>query len=248
MDMFDDEKIKIIQSMPEGDSLLIVWIKLITLAGKTNDGGYIYINENMAYTEEMLSVIMNKPLNIIQLALGTFTRLGMIELDDKGIYLINFEKYQSLEKLEKIREQTRIRVAKHREKLKNSNVTLQVTQSNAIDKDIDKEEDIDIDSSSSIYDYYENEIGSLSPRQYEILNNYLDVFPEELIKEAINKTSDSNAKSFNYMNKILTDWKSKDYKTLGDVQNEIKPIKKSAKQIKQENEDEVIKRFLNEEE
>ena len=57
-----------------------------------------------------------------------------------------------------------------------------------------------------------------------------------MIKEAINKTSDSNAKSFNYMNKILTDWKSKGYKTLGDVQNEIKPIKKSAKQIKQENE------------
>lgn len=246
VDMFDDEKIKIIQSMPEGDSLLIVWIKLITLAGKTNDGGYIYINENMAYTEEMLSVIMNKPLNIIQLALGTFTRLGMIELDDKGIYLINFEKYQSIEKLERLKEQNRERVRRFREKKKNE--TLHVMQCNAIDIDIDKEEDIDIDSSSSIYDYYENEIGSLSPRQYEILNNYLDVFPEELIKEAINKTSDSNAKSFNYMNKILTDWKSKGYKTLGDVQNEIKPIKKSAKQIKQENEDEVIKRFLNEEE
>lgn len=232
--------------MPEGDSLLIVWIKLITLAGKTNDGGYIYINENMAYTDEMLSVIMNKPLNIIQLALGTFTRLGMIEIDDKGIYLINFEKYQSIEKLERLKEQNRERVRRFREKKKNE--TLHVMQCNAIDIDIDKEEDIDIDSSSSIYDYYENEIGSLSPRQYEILNNYLDVFPEELIKEAINKTSDSNAKSFNYMNKILTDWKSKGYKTLGDVQNEIKPIKKSAKQIKQENEDEVIKRFLNEEE
>ena len=39
VDMFDDEKIKIIQAMPDGDSLLVVWIKLITLAGKTNDGG-----------------------------------------------------------------------------------------------------------------------------------------------------------------------------------------------------------------
>lgn len=138
VDMFDDEKIKIIQSMPEGDALLIVWIKLITLAGKTNNGGYIYINEDMPYTDEMLSTIMGKPLNIIQLALSTFTRLGMIEIDDKGIYLINFEKYQSLDKMERIREQTRLRVAKHRAKLKDENgVTLQVTHSNAIDKDID---------------------------------------------------------------------------------------------------------------
>ena len=128
VDMFDDEKIKIIQSMPEGDALLIVWVKLILLAGKTNEGGYIYISENMPYTEEMLSVVVNKPLTIIRLAIETFTRLGMIENDEKGIYLVNFEKHQSLDKLEQIREQTRLRVAKHRAKLKeNNNVTLQVT-------------------------------------------------------------------------------------------------------------------------
>lgn len=145
VDMFDDEKIKIIQSMPEGDALLIVWVKLILLAGKTNEGGYIYISENMPYTEEMLSVVVNKPLTIIRLAIETFTRLGMIENDEKGIYLVNFEKHQSLDKLEQIREQTRLRVAKHRAKLKeNNNVTLQVTQSNATDKDIDKDIDKNI--------------------------------------------------------------------------------------------------------
>ena len=62
VDMFDDEKIKIIQAMPDGDAILVIWIKLIALAGKTNDGGYIYISENIPYTDEMLSVIMNKPI------------------------------------------------------------------------------------------------------------------------------------------------------------------------------------------
>lgn len=139
VDMFDDEKIKIIQSMPEGDSLLIVWIKLITLAGKTNNGGYIYINENMPYTDEMLSTIMGKPLNIIQLALGTFTRLGMIEVDEKGIYLINFEKYQSLDKMQEIREYNRLAQQKHRAKLKSQklSMTSQDCQGTDIDKDID---------------------------------------------------------------------------------------------------------------
>ena len=153
IDMFDDEKIKIIQAMPEGDSLLVVWIKLITLAGKTNDGGYIYIAENMPYTEEMLSTIMNKPINTIRLALSTFLSLKMIEEDTKGIYLVNFEKHQSLDKMEKLKEQNRIRVAKYRDKKKqellecNNDVTLHVMQSNGIDIDIDK----DIDKDNNIY-------------------------------------------------------------------------------------------------
>lgn len=145
VDMFDDEKIKIIQSMPEGDSLLIIWIKLITLAGKTNDGGYIYISDNMPYTDEMLSVIMNKPLNTIRLALNTFNSLGMIENDTKGIYLLNFEKHQSLDKLEKIKEQNRLRVQKCRENKKMLECNVTETLRNAIDIDIEEEKEIDKD-------------------------------------------------------------------------------------------------------
>ena len=85
--------------MPDGDAILVIWIKLIALAGKTNDGGYIYISENIPYTEEMLSVIMNKPIMTIKLAMETFASLNMIENDTKGIYLLNFEKHQSLDKL-----------------------------------------------------------------------------------------------------------------------------------------------------
>jgi len=182
VDMFDDEKIKIIQSMPEGDALLIVWVKLILLAGKTNEGGYIYISENMPYTEEMLSVVVNKPLTIIRLAIETFTRLGMIENDEKGIYLVNFEKHQSLDKLEQIREQTRLRVAKHRAKLKeNNNVTLQVTQSNAIDKDIDKEEDKDIDI--EIYKYIVDYLNQKTGKNFKVNSNKT----KSLIKARLNE-------------------------------------------------------------
>ena len=145
VDMFDDEKIKIIQSMPEGDSLLVIWIKLITLAGKTNDNGYIYIADNIPYTEEMLSVIMNKPLLTIRLAIDTFTKLQMLEADTKGIYLVNFEKHQSLDKMAKIKEQTRKRVAAYREKQRlsasNEECNVTVTQCNATDIDKDKDKD-----------------------------------------------------------------------------------------------------------
>ena len=158
VDMFDDEKIKIIQSMPDGDALLVIWIKLIALAGKTNDGGYIYIADNIPYTEEMLSVIMNKPLTTIRLAIDTFTSLQMIEEDTRGIYLVNFEKHQSLDKMERIKEQNRLRKQRERERksLMSRNVTQDVTQCHATDidkdKDIDKEKDKYKEILSSISD------------------------------------------------------------------------------------------------
>ena len=151
VDMFDDEKIKIIQAMPEGDALLVVWIKLVTLAGKTNDGGYIYISEGLPYTEEMLSVIMNKPISTIRLALDVFSRLGMTDNDTKGIFLINFEKHQSLDKLEKIKIQNRERKRLQRERQKmlpicDNTVTshADVTECHAIDIEEDKDKEKDI--------------------------------------------------------------------------------------------------------
>lgn len=200
IDMFDDEKIKIIQAMPEGDSLLVVWIKLITLAGKTNDGGYIYIAENMPYTEEMLSTIMNKPINTIRLALSTFLSLKMIEEDTKGIYLVNFEKHQSLDKMEKLKEQNRIRVAKYRDKKKqellecNNDVTLHVMQSNGIDIDIDK----DIDKDNNIYiPFGEYKRVKLKQKEYDKL---IEEYGKEYVDFIINRL-DEYVESNNNKNK-----------------------------------------------
>ena len=203
IDMFDDEKIKIIQAMPEGDSLLVVWIKLITLAGKTNDGGYIYIAENMPYTEEMLSTIMNKPINTIRLALSTFLSLKMIEEDTKGIYLVNFEKHQSLDKMEKIKEQNRIRVAKYRDKKKqellecNNDVTLHVMQSNGIDIDIDK----DIDKDNNIYiPFGEYKRVKLKQKEYDKLIEEYGKEYVEFIIDRLDEYVESNNNKNKYKN------------------------------------------------
>jgi predicted phage replisome organizer/uncharacterized phage protein (TIGR02220 family) len=145
-DIFSDDKIKIIQSMPEGDSLLIMWFKVLSQAGKTNDGGYIYLKKEIPYTAGMLSTLFGKSQQLVELALKTFSQFGMIDIDDKGyIFVMNWEKHQSIEKMDKIREQTRIRVAEHRKKkqfeLESCNVTVtqNVTQGNETDIDIEKE-------------------------------------------------------------------------------------------------------------
>lgn len=140
----DNRKIKQIRRLPEGDTIALMWIFLMCLAGETNDDGMVYFMPEIPYTEEMLADQFAIDINTVRLGLTTFQRFGMIEIIDDIICLPSWEKWQSVDKLSEIREQTRKRVAKHREKQKLSagNVTcnVTVTQSNAtdIDKELDK--------------------------------------------------------------------------------------------------------------
>jgi predicted phage replisome organizer len=114
--MFDDEKIKVIQKMPEGANILLIWIKLLTLAGKCNASGYIYLAENIPYTDEMLAIIFDMQLVIVRLALNTFAQFLMIEINGCNmIRIINWDKHQNIEGLDKIREQNRLRKEKQRQ-------------------------------------------------------------------------------------------------------------------------------------
>lgn len=146
--IFDDEKIKLIEVLPEADGMIVIWFKLLCLAGKQNNNGIFMMNDKLAYTDEMLSTIFRKPLPLVRLALGTFEQYGMIEIVDNVITLPNWDKHQNVEGLEKIREQGRLRAAKHRQNQKQlqSNVThnVTVTQRNAIDIDIEKDIEKDI--------------------------------------------------------------------------------------------------------
>ncbi|MFT8703037.1 MAG: phage replisome organizer N-terminal domain-containing protein [Oenococcus oeni] len=150
--MFDDEKIRLIQSVPESDSILIIWIRLLVLAGKTNDDGLIYIQRNMPYTDEMLATLFNKPLNVVRLAITTLNKFNMIDIGQDGVIAItNWEKHQNIDGMERVRELTRERTRRTRERKKQQellsnkkkDVALQVTLRNATDSDSDTESDTD---------------------------------------------------------------------------------------------------------
>ena len=115
-DVFDDEKILLIESLPDADAIIVIWFKLLCLAGKQNNNGVFMMSNSIPYTDKMLSAIFRRKETTVQLALETFERYGMIELIDGIITIPNWEKHQNIDSLEKIREQTRSRVAKHREK------------------------------------------------------------------------------------------------------------------------------------
>ena len=117
-DIFDDEKIALIESMPDADGIIVVWFKLLCMAGKQNNGGVFMLNDKIAYTDEMLATVFRRPLNTVRLALETFEQFGMIEVVNNAYTIPNWEKHQNLDKMEQAKEQTRQRVAKHREKQK----------------------------------------------------------------------------------------------------------------------------------
>ena len=127
-DIFSDEKIMLIEQMPDADTMLVIWFKLLCMAGKENNYGVFLMRNRMPYTEEMLSTIFRRPLNTVRLALSTFEAFGMIEIEDDIICIPNWEKHQNIDGMEKIREQNRIRKQRQRERQKlaledKSNVT-----------------------------------------------------------------------------------------------------------------------------
>ena len=160
-DIFDDEKILLIENLPEADGIIVIWFKLLCMAGKQNNSGVFMMNERIAYTDEMLATIFRRPINTVRLALKTFEQYGMIEIVDGAITIPNWEKHQNLDKLEQAKEKNRQRVAKHREKQKklalqdkcNDYSNDDVMQCNDIDKirlEEDKEKDIDKDKRKNI--------------------------------------------------------------------------------------------------
>ena len=119
IDILDDNKIDAIRSLPEGDALFVLWIGLLCMAMKSANFGHVYIAEGIPYTADALSRKLKIKESVIKLGLNMFVEMGMIQITEGGIIdILNFEKHQSLEKLEYERELNRKRVAKHRDKYK----------------------------------------------------------------------------------------------------------------------------------
>ena len=113
-DIFDDEKILMIESMPSADSIIVIWLKLLTFAGKQNNEGVFLMSNRIAYTEEMLASIFRRDVNLVRLALKTFEQFGMIEIIDNVVTIPNWNKHQSLDAYEKKKERDRLYQAERR--------------------------------------------------------------------------------------------------------------------------------------
>ena len=93
LDFFDDPRVKVIETMPESNTMIAIWFKLVALVGGQNTGGRFVLRtgrkeSEMPLNEEIIAGIVNESLTTVRLALHTYERLGMIEAVD-GVYVIS---------------------------------------------------------------------------------------------------------------------------------------------------------------
>ena len=147
-DIFDNEKIKKLLNSRDGDTYCRVWFQLLALAAKCNEHGAVLLGENIPITIDDLARIMNKTVNKLRTIMQQLVNLHMIFVEDGTIYIKNWDVYQNLDKLEKIKEDNRKRQQRFRDKQMINNVT--VTLDNAEDKN--REEKIRIENDSGFKD------------------------------------------------------------------------------------------------
>lgn len=116
--MFDNRKIKHIRKLPEGNNMVLIWIMLLTMAGRCNSGGSIFLTENIPYTPKMLADELGFEESVICMALKVFEELGMVSMDESQLSIPGWDEYQNAEGLEKIREYEAKRKSAQRERKK----------------------------------------------------------------------------------------------------------------------------------
>ena len=117
-DIFDDDKILLIESMPDADAIIVIWFKLLCLAGKQNNSGVFQLHGRIPYTDEMFSTVFRRPLNTVRMALQVFEQFGMIEIINNTITIPNWGKHQKFDKIEAKNEYMRNYMREYRSRQK----------------------------------------------------------------------------------------------------------------------------------
>lgn len=239
----DNKKIKRIRKMPDGDKVILFWVFLLARAGEVNRRGGLFLTETLPYSEEDLAADFDFTVEFVRFALLTLEKYSMVTRYEEIFFIKNWEEYQSIEGLEKIREQNRLRQAKFRKKQKQlslDNVTdnVTVTQSNGTDIEVDKEKDKEIEKED------EEDIGV-----YEFIQKSWGKSPTGLLQGALgpmikNWGSDMILFAFKlafensvempglkkYVEAILNSWSKQGIQTLESAEKAQEAFKNNRKQ------------------
>ncbi|OCA97440.1 phage replisome organizer N-terminal domain-containing protein [Clostridium beijerinckii] len=202
VDMYDDTKSKIIDTMNERDLIQYIWIRLIVLAGKVNLEGELFLSRNIPYTMETLAIEFNRDIERVKLAMKVLMDLEMIEFTEDKIYKVkNFVKHQNI----KINKSTEIK----------ANVVKENNSSHKRDesKIKDRENIIGVDSKSNGYKSIDQIVRNKTAKieDKSIMN------ANEEINE--NNNDDNNINNCNRYNENSTNMHS-EFVVKGNTENE----------------------------
>lgn len=197
IDMFDNKKIRHIRKLPEGNNIVLIWMMLLTMAGRCNSNGIIFLTENIPYTNKMLADELDFDESVIELALTILEKFGMITRNGTLLSIPGWEEHQNIDGLEKIREQTRKRVAEHRKRqkeLSEEECMPEIPEQISCEKDLVKPGDVQkvVDEWNKLQQFGIQPIARMTARRTQMLKARIREYGMEKIMEAIEKVKKSD--------------------------------------------------------
>jgi predicted phage replisome organizer len=230
VNMFDDTKLKIIDNMPDRDSIQYMWTRFLVLGGKINCGGYFYLTDGIPYTIKTFAVEFNRSIEEVKNAIKVLKKLEMIEFtEDKVFKIKNWEKHQNVEGLERLRTENNRRVAKHRAKKKEDKFKNEEEANNNV---------LEIDDNNKTIENNIEEINYKEDNEKE--NNFSNRNEVENAADIIddNSNDDCNVKCNDESNAICSDNTNVNCNVTGNIDNSncnITVMEQNKKEIKNKN-------------
>ena len=225
-DFFEDDAIQWLEEQEKGKEYSLFYLKLCLKSLKTN--GILIRNVGnllVPYDAKKLAEITKTDFDTVVVAMQLLEKIGLIKILENGeIYLEQLEQMIGSQSIGAFKKQQQRRIGR-------TNVR-QLSSKCPIEKEIEKE--IDISSSYlKIIETFENEfVRLLSPMEIEKVESWTKSFQNEMIVYALSIAVRNNKKTFGYIEGILKNWKSCNYKTLEEVkQNEIKKEEQENEEI-----------------
>lgn len=129
----------------------------------------------------------------------------------------NYKKYEN-------GKQTKSKV-KAKDKQKESKIETNVNDNENVNVNENKNDNVGescIDGLQQIVDFYNNNIGLITPYGLEILSDYAKKMPEDLIIYAMKISVEANKRTIQYIKAILNNWQKAGIKTLVDAKKDNK--------------------------
>lgn len=235
--IFDDSKIRYIRMLPSGDSIVIVWLEMLCLAGKECPDGKLVMNETIPYTAEMMATFFAEPVNTVKLAIATFLRLGMIEVCDDIISIKKWESHQNVNGYIKRKKDIRENVKKYRERQKgNKQLATNSSENGTCNQNVitlEEEEEVEVEVEKTttttkppspskrenrgggldpVIDFYEKNFQLRTPFTDELLLKLEDEYTAHWVVEAMKVAAKAGKRNVRYVEGILKRWKAEGFK------------------------------------
>lgn len=227
-DFFDDKQIKYLRSLPDGDKIVITYLKMQLKSLKTN--GTIRYDKLLPSSAEELSMMLDEDLNIVKFTLKALEQINAIEiLEDESIFMIAMQELigsegSSASRMRELRTKQKM-LSSHRDNNVQNSASLcygEIEVDKELEKDVEKKLDVELDKKEQIFRFCKSKGIELSDNAKSYISDCMNTMPPEIILYAINDAVDHQIKNFSYIKSILNRYKFEGYKTLDEVKQDSK--------------------------